>query len=224
MASPRLPSCFQPQSSFRDQTASTEAYSSLPPLPTRPSPNVPDTQSLPQIPTLSPELITPQPLSSLQQQALRSTKWPGRCQVVQDPQKTNVVWSLDGAHTTESVACCGTWWRDSIISKPAPHRILVFNCTSGRSGKALLQTLVDSLSPTMEKQILFTNVIISTNVTFSSGVSKGGGAHNSIASPPFSAYTNPHHLIRFDLRCNPTQYRYRPQCAERDCSGLAVNF
>lgn len=41
---------------------------------------------------------------------LVQTKWPGRCQTLQDPKRTNLTWYLDGAHTLESLDCCIQWF------------------------------------------------------------------------------------------------------------------
>jgi len=43
-------------------------------------------------------------------QALERTKWPGRCQTVQDPKQANLTWFLDGAHTVESLESCIKWF------------------------------------------------------------------------------------------------------------------
>lgn len=63
-------------------------------------------------------------------------------------------------------------------------RVLIFNCTSGRSGLSLLGALTSSLSssdaskPTttnkQQQQQPFKHVIFCTNTTFASGSSKGG--------------------------------------------------
>ena len=58
---------------------------------------------------------------------LEETRWPGRCQRVEQGETT---WLLDGAHTTESLQSCGQWaWSDG---KPD---VLVFNCSGGRAGE-----------------------------------------------------------------------------------------
>jgi folylpolyglutamate synthase len=41
---------------------------------------------------------------------LKKTKWPGRCQTIDDPRREKVAWYLDGAHTTESLDCCMQWF------------------------------------------------------------------------------------------------------------------
>ena len=41
---------------------------------------------------------------------LKEARWPGRCQTVRDPQDDKSFWYLDGAHTVESLTCCGEWF------------------------------------------------------------------------------------------------------------------
>ena len=41
---------------------------------------------------------------------LKEARWPGRCQTVRDPQDGKSFWYLDGAHTVESLTCCGEWF------------------------------------------------------------------------------------------------------------------
>lgn len=41
---------------------------------------------------------------------LKETRWPGRCQIALDQQVERVKWFLDGAHTVESLECCGDWF------------------------------------------------------------------------------------------------------------------
>jgi folylpolyglutamate synthase len=104
-------------------------------------------------------------------QSLAETKWPGRCQVVQDGETR---WLLDGAHTTESLTSCGRWaW-----SEGQPD-VLIFNCSGGRAAETLLASLLDAGSETSGKTLEelgagFEEVIFCTNVTFADGGFKGG--------------------------------------------------
>lgn len=41
---------------------------------------------------------------------LVQTRWPGRCQTLEDPKRTDFTWYLDGAHTLESLDCCIQWF------------------------------------------------------------------------------------------------------------------
>lgn len=41
---------------------------------------------------------------------LKAARWPGRCQAVYDPKDGKSAWFLDGAHTVESLICCGEWF------------------------------------------------------------------------------------------------------------------
>lgn len=45
-------------------------------------------------------------------EGLQNARWPGRCQVVDDRslERQGVTWYLDGAHTVESLVCCGEWF------------------------------------------------------------------------------------------------------------------
>ncbi|KAI3612308.1 tetrahydrofolylpolyglutamate synthase [Moniliophthora roreri] len=118
---------------------------------------------------------------------LEQAKWPGRCQTVVDPLHTRTSWYLDGAHTTESLECCMQWFISpgvALLSEPAAlkpaQRVLIFNCTSGRSGGSFLT----SVNATANAQLklyglgdagkdLFSHVIFCTNVTYASGKFKG---------------------------------------------------
>ena len=65
--------------------------------------------------------------------------------------------------------------------KSDTKRVLVFNCTNGRSGDSLLGTLLSTIEKklgTSDPQTLatfFEHVIFCTNVTYSSGEWKAGG-------------------------------------------------
>ena len=102
---------------------------------------------------------------------LASTKWPGRCQKVQQGKTT---WLLDGAHTTESLKSCGEWaWTEGTPD------VLIFNCSGGRAGEALLGTLLEAGSSATKRSATdlgetFDTVIFCTNVTYISGDFKGG--------------------------------------------------
>jgi folylpolyglutamate synthase len=111
--------------------------------------------------------------------SLEETKWPGRCQVVQDgPTK----WMLDGAHTTESLTSCGRWaWKEG---KPD---ILIFNCSGGRAAETLLASLLEAGAETSGKTLEelgagFEEVVFCTNVTFADGGFKGGTSLFSYSS------------------------------------------
>lgn len=51
--------------------------------------------------------------------------------------------------------------------------MLIFNCTSGRSGLSLLGTLLSTISPSTSSSP-FSHAIFCTNTTYASGDSKGG--------------------------------------------------
>ncbi|KAF5388454.1 hypothetical protein D9615_000534 [Tricholomella constricta] len=116
--------------------------------------------------------------------ALKATRWPGRCQTVLDPKRENVTWFLDGAHTVESLECCIQWFASPNVGlrpgHPKPTRILVFNCTSGRSGPAFLGSICNKISAQLKLhnadeplESFFDHVIFCTNVTYADGHFKG---------------------------------------------------
>ncbi|PVG03448.1 FolC bifunctional protein [Serendipita vermifera] len=120
------------------------------------------------------------PFSEEQKAGLINARWPGRCQTVEDPQYPKSRWFLDGAHTIESLACCGEWFVSPGLGISDAKRILIFNCTHGRTGSTLLNALLDSFKSKLVSNELDTNietffdhVIFCTNVTYSDGTFKG---------------------------------------------------
>lgn len=178
LASPRLPKAFK-SLALPHSDSSAKAAS--------------DSADLPSLPA---DLVAPVPLPAEFVAGLEQTRWPGRCQVELDPTTPAtsahpLTWYLDGAHTVESLKCCGEWFGAEALVKgrngdeksaQPRKRALVFNCTSGRSGHALLGTLVGALRAASaqagaakhETQEPFHHVIFCTNTTFASGDSKGG--------------------------------------------------
>ncbi|KAH0839913.1 FolC bifunctional protein [Lanmaoa asiatica] len=116
---------------------------------------------------------------------LENTKWPGRCQTVLDPNYSSTTWYLDGAHTDESLKCCVEWFADPSISEPTadarqPLRVLIFNCTNGRSGEVFLRTMFNEIKTQLsafmsseEASRFFDQIIFCSNVTYTDGHSKG---------------------------------------------------
>ncbi|KAL8278669.1 hypothetical protein RQP46_008961 [Phenoliferia psychrophenolica] len=154
LASPRLPAVFAPHA----LPSSTES-------------------------TLPSSIISPDPLPKEIVEGLERTSWPGRCQVEKDTVEERLSWFLDGAHTVESLVCCGEWFREVALgdeSRKANDRILIFNCTSGRSGLSLLGTLLDTLALSSSSPPPFSQVIFCTSTTYSSGTSKGDLVSNSV--------------------------------------------
>ena len=122
-----------------------------------------------------PALVSPASATDKERDGLERTRWPGRCQIVEDSEVEGgvdgVKWFLDGAHTVESVECCGGWYKSAgQLAAPAQARtrVLVFNCTAGRSGLSLLGTLLSSLGSQP-----FSHVIFCTNTSYKDGHSKG---------------------------------------------------
>ncbi len=83
---------------------------------------------------------------------LEQAEWPGRAQRLAAPSTPGITWFLDGAHTPESMVVCAAWFGQASASpspsspssspSPPPPRVLLFNCTHGRDGDALLPPLV----------------------------------------------------------------------------------
>lgn len=72
----------------------------------------------------------------------------------------------------------------NLLLSSHPKRILIFNCTSGRSAVAFINTLLENIAAQLEKHGLtsiladhpglFDAVIFCTNVTYADGHFKGG--------------------------------------------------
>ncbi|KAJ7765018.1 Mur ligase [Mycena maculata] len=116
---------------------------------------------------------------------LENARWPGRCQTVTDPVFPTTTWYLDGAHTFESLECCVQWFVSPGVglqadtAKPGP-RILIFNCTSGRSGASFLKSMHSHIATQLKSydsdetvSSFFDHVIFCTNVTYADGGFKG---------------------------------------------------
>ncbi|KAL7409098.1 Mur ligase [Mrakia frigida] len=140
------------------------------------------------------------PLEKSLREGLERARWPGRCQLIKDPKRGGgreaevVKWWLDGAHTVESLEGCGSWFWSEVDGKgdgvakrklvgeevEGAERILIFNCTNGRSASSLLTSLLSQApssssdaSPTLNRGFFFDKVIFCTNTTYASGDSKG---------------------------------------------------
>ena len=102
---------------------------------------------------------------------LISAKWPGRCQTVSDINRKNVTWHLDGSHTDDSLKACVEWYTKQI--KQDSKKILIFNCTNGRSAFGLLETIFKTLQIELKDKFnpldFFNTFIFTTNVTYTSG-------------------------------------------------------
>ncbi|KAF9569338.1 FolC bifunctional protein [Agrocybe pediades] len=123
-------------------------------------------------------------------EGLVETKWPGRCQTIPDPKREDITWYLDGAHTVESLQCCVQWFvtpgigvsaADANKTPSEESRVLIFNCTSGRSGDSFLGTVKDGIRSQLALHGLkendvanfFKHVIFCANVTYADGHFKG---------------------------------------------------
>ncbi|PWN47553.1 FolC bifunctional protein [Violaceomyces palustris] len=149
-------------------------------------------------------------LQAWQRSGLEKARWPGRCQVVPTKHRfgieeegtaaaaaSNTNWFLDGAHTVDSLSLCSSWFvqaeRESGGSAPGGRRrrMLVFNCTNGRSAPELLGAVLESLEASLEEaakadekltaervqetlrfpraRAYFDKVVFCTNVTYADG-------------------------------------------------------
>ncbi|KAG6911229.1 hypothetical protein DXG01_003096 [Tephrocybe rancida] len=137
--------------------------------------------------------------------ALKEAKWPGRCQTVVDPTRQNVTWYLDGAHTVESLQCCIQWFASPKVGlsqgESKPVRVLIFNCTSGRSGASFLKTVHSGIAAQIESHktddtadLFFDHVIFCTNVTYADGHFKGDLTTVAIAVDDLAQLKTQHEL------------------------------
>lgn len=106
LASDRCPPAFSAASSSTTNNTTTSDKSA----------SLADKDSLPALPT---DLVAPNPLPETYVAALEQTRWPGRCQLSPDPRNAQIKWYLDGAHTVESLKCCGEWFADEALARCA---------------------------------------------------------------------------------------------------------
>ncbi|KAF8529057.1 FolC bifunctional protein [Hysterangium stoloniferum] len=139
------------------------------------------------------------PLSGAFITGLERARWPGRCQEVQDPGRTRTTWFLDGAHTVESLVCGMEWFsRPDVGFKPDSNpdgtiRILIFNCTYGRSGDKFLGVMLDTLAAQL-KSHLFDHALFCTNVTYTDGGFKPDFTSHAIATNDPASLTTQNEL------------------------------
>lgn len=96
---------------------------------------------------------------------LENAKWPGRCQIVEDPKrKSELTWYIDGAHTEDSVRNGSHWFTQ--VASPEKKHVLLFNQQT-REPAVLLKTLFEQME---QADLKFDHVIFTTNVTWSSGI------------------------------------------------------
>lgn len=140
-------------------------------------------------------------------EGLERTKWPGRCQTVPAPNDTDLTWFLDGAHTKESLECCVEWFvSPEVTLRPLDNsktftRVLVFNCTNGRSGKSLLSVMLEKIALQLQlhgrdddPHKLFEHVVFCTNVTYSDGGFKGDLTTHAIPTNDLAHLQTQHDL------------------------------
>ncbi|KAI0320682.1 tetrahydrofolylpolyglutamate synthase [Amylostereum chailletii] len=147
------------------------------------------------------------PLSPAFVRGLEATRWPGRCQTVADPKFPGTTWFLDGAHTTESLDCCMQWFVSPDVGlrvaegSKRPTRVLVFNCTHGRSGTRFLASMLAKAATQIqlhesieEADALFDRVVFCTNVTYADGHFKGDLTAVSIPEEDLAHLVTQHEL------------------------------
>jgi folylpolyglutamate synthase len=103
-------------------------------------------------------LITP--LSQATRVGLALCKWPGRAQVLEVPDTTNLTLFLDGAHTPESMQVCAEWFanREKHTQSKDIIKVLVFHCGSGRDPAALLGPVVSNAG--VFDKVFFTTFLV----------------------------------------------------------------
>jgi len=119
-------------------------------------------------------------------EGLEAARWPGRCQTVNDPTFPPIVWFLDGAHTVESLECCIEWFVSptatlrTVSTRGKPIRVLIFNCTHGRSGLSFLETVLAKIATQLQlhgseeaPHTFFDKAVFCANVTYADGNFKG---------------------------------------------------
>lgn len=67
-------------------------------------------QFLLESPSFAPQNSTSQDTTNLLLKGLENATWPGRCQILPQGKAT---WFLDGAHTVESLALAGSWFKSA---------------------------------------------------------------------------------------------------------------
>ncbi|OCH87911.1 FolC bifunctional protein [Obba rivulosa] len=138
-------------------------------------------------------------------QGLAQAKWPGRCQTVPDARDPLLTWFLDGAHTIESLECCMRWFvSPNVALRPTtagPHRVLVFNCTNGRSGGTFLDIINTKIAAHLrafgrddDPSSFFDDVIFCANVTYADGHFKGDLTTIAIPESDLSHLKTQHEL------------------------------
>lgn len=149
-----------------------------------------------------------EPLDELFVKGVQQARWPGRCQEIADPQAPNTTWFVDGSHTVESISCGMQWFagptggfkpeKSTIPTK----RVLIFNCTSGRSGGTFLEVIQNVLLKQLESRgiqpdpEIFSNVIFCTNVTYNDGNFKPDLASVALAKNGVTNLTTQQELAR----------------------------
>ena len=139
---------------------------------------------------------------------LEDAFWPGRCQVVPSRPATGAEYYLDGAHTRESLQFCVQWFVEQ-VAKRGGRRVLIFNCTNGRSAATLLQALLEHLEhdvprlaaqgsaagPYAAGRSFFDEVLFCTNNTFANGSSASDLLSKAVDAKDLAAMTVQRELL-----------------------------
>ncbi|KAL7748440.1 Folylpolyglutamate synthetase [Sorochytrium milnesiophthora] len=115
--------------------------------------------------------LYPVQLTEPMRRGLSKTFWPGRSHTVR---AHGITWCMDGAHTTESINMCAEWFASS---PAAPLRVLVFNLTHARNGRALLAPLAQ-----LHTKRPFHHAVFCSNLTTIGTSSTGDLVNNNEAS------------------------------------------
>jgi len=126
-------------------------------------------------------------LSAEEIKSLEETRWPGRCQIIELPEKSMRLF-LDGAHTLESLSACTSWFQNAVGSSSSAPRALIFNCSFDRNPSRLLGPM-----KALQDRLPFGAVVFCPNVAFA-GPAASGDTENNMAPP------NPNLSFQFGLK------------------------
>ncbi|KAH7155538.1 Mur ligase [Dactylonectria estremocensis] len=92
---------------------------------------------------------------------LEKVVWRGRCEVKKEDE---VIWHVDGAHTSDSLKMSAKWFNDATSYQPGP-RIMIFN----QQGRSEAVDFLESIQKATKRdgKPAFDHVVFCTNVTFS---------------------------------------------------------
>lgn len=124
-------------------------------------------------------------LTQAELKGLSNARWPGRCQIVRNKDKSKV-WYLDGAHTTESLDSCAAWFVEASLKDMTANkqikRTLIFNTTHDRKSEELLSGMMKAIANELQQHQIDSSeadtfvdtAVFCTNTTYKDGASSGG--------------------------------------------------